>query len=356
MKIKKVLFSLMAVVIASVFVLAGCGGGSKPAPEAKKEAEKPKQFVMKFGSVEPAVSPQHEAEKKFKEAVEKGTNGNVKVELYPASQLGNARAQIEATQLNTQQGVLLPNSNFTGFYPAASITDLPFLFPSREVAYKVTDGEVGEEYLKGFEKMGLRAVALWESGFKQFSGNFDINKPEDYKGKKIRVMENPVLIAQFQSLGASAIPINFAETYNSLQQGVVDGQENPMSSIYKMKFHEVQKCIAISDHGWLPLVVAFNKGFWDGLPKEYQDVIVKAAKDSRTWLRAELQKLEKDEYIPAFKKAGVNVVEFTPQQKEAFSVVVKEPSKAKLQSMLDDSGKAMLTKIEAKIKEEAGKK
>lgn len=355
MRFRKGLLSLAALVVASVFLLAGCGG-AKPAGDKQKEAAKPKQFVLKFGSVEPAVSPQHEAEKKLKEAIEKGTNGNVKVELYPASQLGNARAQIEATQLNTQQGVLLPNSNFTGFYPAASITDLPFLFPSREVAYRVTDGEVGEEYVKGFEKMGLKAVCLWESGFKQLTGNFEIRKPEDYKGKKIRVMENPVLIAQFQALGASAVPINFAEVYNSLQQGVVDGQENPMSSIYKMKFHEVQKCIAIADHGWLPLVVAFNKGFWDSLPKEYQDVIVKAAKDSRMWLRQELIRLEKEEYIPAFKKAGLTIVEFTPQQKEAFSNAVKDPAKAKLNSMLDEQGKAMLAKIEAKIKEEAAKK
>jgi len=343
-KLKKSALVLMALVVPALFLLAGFGG-SRPAQAAEKAGDKPKQFVMKFGSVEPAVSPQHEAAKKFKEAVEKGTNGNVKVELYPASQLGNARAQIEATQLNTQQGALLPNSNFIGFYPAASITDLPFLFPSREVAYKVTDGELGEEYLKGFEKMGLKAVAFWESGFKQFTGNFEIRRPADFKGKKIRVMESPVLIAQFRALGASAVPINFAEVYNSLQQGVVDGQENPMSSIYKMKFHEVQKYVAISDHGWLPLVVTFNKGFWDGLPKEYQNVIVKAANDSRMWLRHKLITLENEEYLPAFKKAGMTIIKFTPQQKEAFSAVMKEPARAKLIGVLDEPGKTILAKM-----------
>ncbi|WP_459929028.1 TRAP transporter substrate-binding protein [Desulfosporosinus burensis] len=309
---------------------------------------------MKLSDVEPAVSPQHHAVEKFKEAVEKATNGNLKVELYPNSQLGDARTQIEATQLNTQQGFLLPTSNLTGFYSTASITDLPFLFPNREITYKVMDGDVGQEYLKGFEKVGLKGVDLWESGFKQFSGNFPINTPDDYKGKKIRVMENPVLIAQYQALGASAVPINFAETYNALQQGVVEGQENPMSSIFKMKFHEVQKTIAISDHGWLPLLIGINKNFWDSLPKEYQAAIVKGSNDSKIWLRQELARLEKEEYIPAFEKT-CKVVKLTPQEKQAFADKVKDPARAKMLTLLDDQGKTVLNKIDAQIKELNGK-
>lgn len=340
----------LALFLLISLVLAGCGG-SKPAQEAPKAADKGKQFTMKLGSVEAVEALQNKATLRFKESVEKATNGNVKVEVFPASQLGNARAQIEATQLNTQQGVLLPNSNFVGFYPSAAITDLPFLFPSRDAAYKVMDGAVGAEYMKGYEKAGLKTVALFESGFKQFTGNFPIKKPEDFKGKKIRVMENPVLIAQYEAMGAGAVPINFAELYNSLQQGVVDGQENPLSTINNMKFYEVQKYMAVSDHGWLPLVMSFNKGWFDGLPKEYQDAIVKAAGESRDWLRQELKKTEQDVYIPAFKKAGVNVVELSAEERAAFSAKVKDPTRAKLMTLLDDQGKAMLNKIDTAIKE-----
>jgi tripartite ATP-independent transporter DctP family solute receptor len=346
---KGLLIALILVLSLSVLAI-GCGGNTDNNTGDNGGDKTPdKKYIMKFGSVEPIDAVQHKACEQFKEAVEKATDGNVVVELYPASQLGNARAQIEATQMNTQQGVLLPNSNFVGFYPAAAITDLPFLFPNRETTYKIMDGPVGEDYLNAYDSTGMKVVSLWESGFKQFTGNFDITKPGDFKGKKIRVMENPVLIAQYQAMGATATPINYSETYNALQQKVVDGQENPLVCIYDMKFHEVQSCVTISDHGWLPLVVALNKAWYDELPAEYQTAIKDAAGVARDWLRDAIAHEEAEVLIPAFKDSGINVIELTQDQKDAFAAVVKEPTVAAARKILDDNGNALLDEILAEV-------
>jgi C4-dicarboxylate-binding protein DctP len=162
-------------------------------------------------------------------------------------------------------------------------------------------------------------------------------------------MENPVLIAQYQAMGATAVPINFSETYNALQQKVVEGQENPMTSIYNMKFYEVQKCLTISDHGWLPLVLAFNKDWYDELPSEYQTAINKAATDSRDWLRSEIAKQETEKLIPAFKESGIKIIELNQEQKDAFTEVVKQPTLDACRKILDDNGKTMLDQIIAAV-------
>ncbi|WP_347489554.1 TRAP transporter substrate-binding protein [Desulfoscipio sp. XC116] len=349
---KKAIFWLTCLII-SVFALAGCGGGQEPAD--KKAGDDGKTYTAKLGTVEPVDSPKMEAMKLFKEKVAEATDNKVEITIYPSEQLGSAREMIEATQMGGEEAVILPSSNFTGFEPNMSILDLPFLFPSREVCYEVVDSEVGDALLKTLEDNGLEGVAWWESGFKQLTGSFKIEGPESFKGKKIRVMENPVLISQFQALGAGAIPINFSELYNALQQGVVDGQENPIPSIYEMKFYEVQKYMAISDHGYLPLVVAFNKDWFNALPADYQEAVRTAAKESAVWLRDKQRKMEVEEFIPAMKEAGLTVVELDEQTRQAYADKVKEPTRAKLMNIIDDEGKQLLQQLDEKIAEVSAK-
>jgi len=342
---------VLILVLALTLLAAGCGSsnsnGQASGDPAKDTPEQ--KFVMKLGTVEAVESVKHQACVRFKEKVEEATNGNVTVELYPASQLGNARAQVEAVQMNTQQATLLPNSNYVSFFPPASITDMPYLFPNREVTYKVMDGKVGEEYFKAYDSTGIHVLTMWESGFKQLTGNFEITKPENFQGKKMRVMENPVLIAQFKALGASAIPINYSETYNALQQKVVDGQENPMMSIYDMKFQEVQTHMAVSDHGWLPLVLGVNKNWWESLPEEYQTALKESADECRDWLREAIASEEQETIIPAFEKSGMKIIQLTQEQKDAFAAKIKDPTREALLGLLDDQGKALLEKITAEV-------
>ena len=156
------------------------------------------------------------------------------------------------------------------------------------------DGPTGEAILKPLEKVNIEGVGFWESGFKQFTGNFPIRQPADYKGTKIRTMPAPVIQEQFKAFGAVPTMINFSELYSALQQKVVDGQENPIATIAIMRFFEVQKHLTLSDHGFIAYVFMINKPFLDKLPADQRDVLVNAAREASKYQRELIQKAEAD--------------------------------------------------------------
>lgn len=326
----------------------GCGGKSTGSSSSGGGSGQPtqKQYVLKFGHDQMVETPHHNAALKFKEIVEERTGGNVKVEIYPAQQLGTGREMIEGMQLGTIEGVALPSSNYSGFDMALSIPDLPFLYSTRDKYYQVIDGPLGDELLARMSKHNLVGAGWWESGFKCFTGNFSIQQPSDFSGRKIRVIGNPLLIAQYEALGASAIPIDFAELYNALQQKVVDGQENPLSTIVNMRFHEVQKYITLSYHGWLPYIVSFSKSWMDSLPQEYQDIIIQAAREVAPSERAEIAKLEKEKYLPECEALGVTIMDLSQEQRQAF-IDKMDPVYETLEGMLDEEGKQLMAKFVA---------
>jgi len=307
------------------------------------------KYTMKLGTIEPPASPKMVGMEKFKELVEKKTNGAVSVKIFPSSQLGSAREMIEATQIGTEEATLTTSSNLVPFEPALGILDLPFLFPSREVCYKVIDSKPGRDILNTLQKNGLTALGWWDSGFKQFTLNCEIKGLSSFKGKKIRVMENPILIAQYEAMGCSAVPINYQELYNALQQGVVDGQENPITSIYEMKFYEVQKCMAISDHGYLPLVMAVNKKWFESLPAGYQKALREASGEASIFLRNYQLNLEFKEFVPKMEQSGLKVVRLTAKQKAEFANAVRDKTREALMKMLDSEGKRLLKEIDEAI-------
>lgn len=342
---------LMAVVLLMAMVGSlsiGCGGksggGSSPGGDNGQPAQTQKQYVLKLGHDQMVETPHHNAAVKFKEIVEERTGGNVIVEIYPAQQLGTGREMIEGMQLGTIEGVALPSSNYSGFDMALSIPDLPFLYATRDKYYEVIDGPLGDELLARMDRHNLVGAAWWESGFKCFTSNFSIQEPTDFVGKKIRVIGNPLLIAQYEALGASAIPIDFAELYNALQQKVVDGQENPLSTIVNMRFHEVQDYIALSYHGWLPYIVSFSKSWMDSLPQEYQDVIINAAKEVAPLERAEIARLEKEKYLPECEAIGMTILELSEEQRQAFIDKMGSVYET-MEGMLDEEGKQLMERF-----------
>jgi len=306
-------------------------------------AEK-EQYILKLGHDYMPDSPHNRAALEFKKSVEEKTEGRVKVEVYPAQQLGKGREMIEGLQIGIIQGVALPSSNFAGFDMRITIPDLPFLFPSPEKAHEILDGEVGDELLSVLEKHGMVGAAWWESGFKFFTGNFPIRHPDDFIGKKIRVMPSPILLAQFEAYGASSIPIDFHELYNALQQGVVDGEENPITTIYNMKFYEVQDYITLSYHGFLGYIVAFSKKWMEQLPEEYQKIILEAAAKVAPMQRAEVARLEVEKYLPEMIAYGTQIIELTDEQREAFRGKAGPVYKV-MSDMLDESGRELLKKF-----------
>lgn len=275
------------------------------------------QWVMKFGHDMPEDSAQHVAALKYAELVKARTRGRVEVRVFPAQQLGTDPEMVQQAQMGTLEIVLPPTAKLSGFVPQLQLADLPFLFPSKAICYQVLDGPVGDKLLAMMDKVGLKGVAFWESGFKQMTANKPIRHPEDFAGMKVRVMESPILIAQYKQVKANPIPIDFAETYNALQQGVVEAQENPLVSIVNMKFYEVQKYTMLSYHGFLGYAFLFSKKVYDGLPADIQKVLRDTARELAPFERQDTARREAG-YIERIKKGGSQIVEFTPQERAAF--------------------------------------
>lgn len=275
------------------------------------------KWNMKFGHDMPEDSAQHVAAIKFAQLVKERTKGQVEVKVFPAQQLGTDPEMVQQAQMGTLEIVLPPTAKISGFSASLQLADLPFLFPSKEICYQVLDGPVGDKLLAKLEEKGLKGLSFWESGFKQMTANKPIRKPEDFAGMKVRVMESPLLIAQYKQVKANPIPIDFSETYNALQQGVVEAQENPLVSIVNMKFFEVQKYTMLSNHGFLGYAFLFSKKVWDGLPADIQKVIRDTARELAPFERAETARREGG-YIERIKKGGSEVITLTPAELAGF--------------------------------------
>src|SRR3954453_2942725 len=224
-------------------------------------------IVIKFSHVVATNTPKGLAAEKFKELAEKYSNGKVKVEVYPNSQLYKDKEELEALQLGAVQMLAPSNSKFGPIgVKEFEVFDLPYILPDLKTLRKVTDGPLGGKLLKLLDAKGMTGLAYWDNGFKQMSANKKLVSPADYRGVKFRIQSSKVLEAQFRALGSIPQVMAFSEVYQALQTGVVDGQENTWSNIYTQKMHEVQKYATVTNHGYIGYVVVTNKKFWDGLP------------------------------------------------------------------------------------------
>lgn len=276
--------------------------------------------VIKFHHDLPATSAQHKGAEKFKELVEAATDGGYTVEIYPNNALGDDIEVAQQMQFGAVHAAPIPTAKLATFTQSMQLIDLPFLFPSVEATYDLLDSEeVGGAMLAQLEGAGFVGVAFWESGFKQLTCNHLVTAPEDYAGRKVRVMESPLLIAQFEALGATAIPVAFSETYTALQQGVVECQENPIVSINSMKFYEVQDYMMLSNHGYIGTAFIFSKVWFDAQPPEIQEILVNAVKDARDYQR-QVSAENNDGLLQEIRDAGTTeIVEMTPDQLALFS-------------------------------------
>lgn len=276
-------------------------------------------IVIKFSHVVAQDTPKGKAADKFKELAEKYTAGAVKVEVYPNSTLYKDKEEMEALQLGAVQ-MLAPS--LAKFGPLGvrefEVFDLPFIFDSYEDLHKVTYGQVGQQLFSKLEPKGIKGLAYWDNGFKSFSANSPIKKPEDLKGKKMRIQSSKVLEEQMRELKALPQVMAFSEVYQALQTGVVDGTENPISNLYTQKMHEVQKHLAITDHGYLGYAVITNKKFWDGLPANVRTSLEKAMKESTEYAN-KIAKEENDQSLEMVKKSGkTEVIQLSADERLAF--------------------------------------
>jgi len=268
--------------------------------------------VIKFSHVVAPNTPKGKAADRFKQLVEERTKGQVKVEVYPNSQLYKDREEMEALQLGAVQ-MLAPS--LSKFGPLGvrefEVFDLPYIFPNKETLHRTMDGDIGRKLFARLESKGILGLAYWDNGFKQMSANRPLRTVEEFKGLKLRIQSSKVLDAQMKALGANPQVMAFSEVYTGLQQGVVDGTENPVSNLYTQKMHEVQKHLTISDHGYLGYAVIVNKKFWEGLPKDIRTTLEQAMKEATEYERDIAQK-ENDEALAKVRAAGTTEVYVLP--------------------------------------------
>ena len=274
-------------------------------------------IVIKFSHVVATDTPKGQAAERFKQLAEKATNGKVKVELYPNSQLYKDKEELEALQLGAVQ-MLAPS--LAKFGPLGvkefEAFDLPYIFPTKTALYNVTEGEIGKSLLKKLEPKGITGLAYWDNGFKVMSANKPLHNPADFKGLKLRIQSSKVLDAQMRALGANPQVLAFSEVYQALQTGVVDGTENPPSNMYTQKMHEVQKHVTVSNHGYLGYAVIVNKKFWDGLPPDIRGQLEKAMREATTFEKAIAQR-DNDQALEAIKKSGKTQIYTLTVQEQA---------------------------------------
>jgi len=320
MKVSKVATALAAACTALVFA-AGAAQAQQP-------------IVIKFSHVVAVDTPKGKAAEYFKKLAEERTKGKVKVEVYPNSTLFKDGEELEALQLGSVQ-MLAPS--LAKFGPLGvrefEVFDLPYIFDNYDELHKVTSGPVGQGLFKKLESKGLVGLAYWDNGFKDMSANKAIRVPADYKGLKMRIQSSKVLGDEIKALGAIPQVMAFSEVYQALQTGVVDGTENPPSNFYTQKMNEVQKYLALTDHGYLGYAVIAQKKFWDGLPADVRTALESAMKDSTKYAN-DIAKKENEDALEAVRKTGkTEIITLTPEQKAAMKkalMVVHKDNEARV--------------------------
>ena len=277
---------------------------------------------IKFGHTGSLEHQYQIGAEQFKKLVEAESKGEIKVNIFPQAQLGGERDLAEGVRMGTIEIASVAAGNLAGFVPELQLFGIPFLFPTAKQVYAVLDGEVGKDIAAIMASKGFVSLAFWEVGFRNMTNNTrPVKTPEDMKGLKIRVQESKIWIQFMNRLGAVATPIPFGELYSALQQKVVDGQENPVATIYSMKFYEVQKYLSLTGHTYEPAHVIANPKWFNGLDPKHQAIILKAAADAAVYQRQTLADKDKERF-EVIKKAGV-VIEENPD-KAAFAKATED--------------------------------
>lgn len=313
--------------------------------------------VIKFSHVVAPDTPKGKASEKFKQMVEERSKGAMKVEVYPNSQLYKDREELEALQLGAVQ-MLAPSMAKFGPLGAREfeLFDLPFIFPNKETLYRTMDGVVGKRLFNKLETKGIVGLAYWDNGFKQMSANKPMHKVADFNGMKMRIQSSKVLDAQMKSLGAMPQVMAFSEVYTALQQGVVDGTENPLSNIYTQKMHEVQKHMTLSDHGYLGYAVITNKKFWDGLTEDQRKLISQAMKEATVYERS-IALQENEESLAKIRAAKTTEIYTLTEAERAEWMKALLPVHAEFENVIGKENLQEVYAIAAEVaKEEAAAK
>ncbi|WP_018717037.1 TRAP transporter substrate-binding protein [Arhodomonas aquaeolei] len=290
---------------STAILTAGLVAGTVQAQDGLADME---PVTLKLAHVVNKEDGFHLAAERFAKLVDERTDGAVTIEIYPNAQLGDERTLLEGMQMGTVDMGVITNGPVANFVEEIAVFELPFLFPSREAAYEVLDGPVGQDLLDELERVNLKGLAYAERGFRNLTNSVHpVHTPADVEGLKIRVMENPVYIDTFRALGANAVPMAWTEALTAMQQGTIDGQENPVNVVESFKLYETQKYMSMTRHTYAPALFVMSLNVWNRLPAEARDVLQRSAQEAAEYERrmnAEMQA----EQLQTLRDNGMEIV------------------------------------------------
>jgi tripartite ATP-independent transporter DctP family solute receptor len=265
-------------------------------------------MVLKLGHIGDPGHPYAKGADYFAELVNKRSNGKIIIQNYHSSQLGDQKTLIEGLVYGTIDMALVGTAALGQFQPQISLFDLPFLFQDLDHAYKALD-TIGMELGKPLEAKGIKLLGYMENGVRHMTNNVrPIKTPADMKGLKIRVQTNKIHVAMIKALGGSPTPMSLGELYTAMQQGAVDGQENPAAHIYTQRYFEVNKYASRTAHCYAPEPVLISMVKWNSFSQNVKDLFISCAGEAITWQR-ELSRREDEALWDKIKAAGMQVID-----------------------------------------------
>jgi len=267
----KKIISMTLVAMLAITAFTGCSSKKSTAGSADV-------VELKLGMVDGDKSNYYKGMMKVAEEVDKATNGKVKITVYPSSQLGNERDMFEGAQLGSMDMISTANSVMTSFIPEMAVLDQLFLFDSTEQANKVIDGKLGDKIAEKALAQGVHVLGWMESGFRNVFSMRPVQKLEDFKGLKIRTMENEFQIAAFNALGAIATPMAYGDVFTGLQQGTIDAAENANANVLAQNFYEITKNITRTEHLFTFIAISISDKAWNKIPEDLRPAFAAAVK------------------------------------------------------------------------------
>lgn len=303
--------SLIFAGAAAALALSTWSGGQSGSAFAADDS-----YTIKFGHVISVNDSQNKGYNLFADLINKRSDGRITVQVYPDSQLGGEREMIEATQFGDIEMTAPSVGVLANFNKSLEVFDFPFIFEDAQTAYKVLDSELGDELLDGLEESGLVALGWGENGFRNLAMvDGTVRTPDDMEGIKLRTMQVPMHIAYWKSVGAAPTPLPFPEVFTSLQQGVVDGVENPYELLYSARFTEPAHYLTETRHIYDPEVILISKKFYDSRSPEDQKIIQDAADEAIAKIRS-LKMNVSDKIRSDIEAAGGTVTDLTPEERQ----------------------------------------
>jgi len=250
------------------------------------------------------------AAEKFAELVAERTNGEYKIEIYPNGTLGGESDMLDSMSMGMLDMGIITSGPFVNFSEMMGVLDMPYLFATNEEAYEILDGEIGQELLTTLEEAGLKGLAYAERGFRNVTNSVrPVTCAEDLKGLKLRVMENEVYTATFKALGVNAVPMAWAEALTAMQQGTIEGQENPVNVMYSYGLWDYgQKYATFDRHSYATAIITMSLDVYNTLDEATQEIFQQAAQEAAEFERAWVAEQEAGQ-LQALKDNGMEIVE-----------------------------------------------